>query len=121
MSKHRTSQEELHELVIRGIQEKKGKEITLLDLRGIRDRVADHFVICQAESSTQIKAIADSVEEEVKNHLNERPISTEGRENAQWVLLDYGDVVVHIFHPESRAFYAMEELWNDAIRTDIES
>lgn len=109
----------LYELVIHGIQEKKGKDITLLDLRGIHDRVADFFVVCQAESTTQVKAIADAVEEEVKKSLQERPLSIEGRENAQWILLDYGDVVAHIFQPQAREFYAIEELWNDAIREDI--
>jgi ribosome-associated protein len=109
----------LQELIIHGIQEKKGKDITLLDLTGIRDRVADYFVICQAESSTQVKAIADSIEEEVKKGLHERPFSVEGRENSSWVLLDYGSVVAHVFQPQAREFYALEDLWNDAKRQDI--
>lgn len=120
MSKERQPLEELQDVIIHGFQEKKGKDITLLDLRGIRDRVADFFVICQAESTTQVKALADSVEEEVKLKLKERPFSVEGRENASWILLDYGYVVAHVFQPQAREFYALEELWNDAIRTTIE-
>jgi ribosome-associated protein len=120
MSKERQPLKELQDVIIQGFQEKKGKDITLLDLRGIRDRVADFFVICQAESTTQVKALADSAEEEVKLQLQERPFSVEGRENASWILLDYGHVVAHVFQPQAREFYALEELWNDAIRTVID-
>jgi ribosome-associated protein len=119
MSKTHQENRPLEEVIVHGMQEKKAKSITMLNLTNIRDRVADFFVICEAESGTQIKAIADSIEEEVKKELTERPISVEGRENAQWVLLDYGHVVAHIFQPQAREFYALEDLWNDAARTDI--
>ncbi len=119
MAKHQPEIPALQQLIIHGIEEKKGKRISVLDLTGIRDRVADFFVICEAESSTQVKAIADSIEEEVKKASGERPISVEGRENSSWILLDYGDVVAHVFQPQAREFYALEDLWNDAKREDI--
>jgi ribosome-associated protein len=109
----------IEQYIIHGIQEKKGKSITMLNLTKLKDRVTDTFIIAEAESSTQLKAIADSVIEEVKKASGERPWSVEGLENAQWILLDYVDVVVHLFQPQYREFYGIEELWNDAVRTDI--
>jgi ribosome-associated protein len=104
----------ISELIIHGIQEKKGNEIVRLDLRNIHSSVADYFVICHAESSTQIKAIASSVEAEVFKALNQDPWRVEGLEHAEWVILDYIDVVVHIFKTDKRQFYGIEELWGDA-------
>jgi ribosome-associated protein len=109
----------LNEAVVRGILEKKGKNIVILDLRKLKDAVADYFIICQGDSSTQVKALADSVEEEVKKSLGERPWHIEGMENAQWVLVDYVNTVVHIFLPGTRDFYNIELLWNDAQRIDV--
>ncbi|KHJ38294.1 ribosomal silencing factor RsfS [Pedobacter glucosidilyticus] len=100
--------------VVHGIQEKKGNEIVRLDLRNIHSSVADFFVICHAESSTQIRAIADSVEEEVYKASGQEPIRKEGLVHAEWVILDYSDVVVHIFKTDKRAFYGIEDLWGDA-------
>jgi ribosome-associated protein len=100
--------------VVHGIQEKKGNEIVRLDLRNIHSSVADFFVICHAESSTQIRAIADSVEEEVYKATGQEPSRKEGLTNAEWVILDYSDVVVHIFKTDKRAFYGIEDLWGDA-------
>lgn len=113
--------ESIHQFILHGIAEKKGKNITLLDLTGLKDRVTDYFIIAEAESTTQLKAIAESVVEEVKKGIGERPWSTEGMENAQWILLDYVDVVVHLFQPQYREFYGIEELWNDARITKIEA
>lgn len=104
----------ISELIIHGIQEKKGNEIVRLDLRNIHSSVADYFVICHAESSTQVKAIASSVEKEVYNALKQDPWRVEGLEHGEWVLLDYIDVVVHIFKTDKRQFYGIEELWGDA-------
>ena len=100
--------------VVHGIQEKKGNEIVRLDLRNIHSSVADFFVICHAESSTQIRAIADSVEEEVYKATGQEPSRKEGLTHAEWVILDYSDVVVHIFKTDKRAFYGIEDLWGDA-------
>lgn len=102
------------DFVIYGMQEKKGNEIVRLDLRNIHSSVADYFVICHAESSTQVKAIAASVEFEVYKELGINPYRIEGLEHGEWILLDYADVVVHIFKTEKRQFYGIEELWGDA-------
>jgi len=119
MAKAHPAAESIQQYIIHGIQEKKGKNIILLDLRGLKERVTDFFIIAEAESSTQLKAISESVVEEVKKAAGERPWSVEGLENSQWILLDYVDVVVHLFQPQYREFYGIEELWNDAKRTDI--
>src|SRR4051812_6016140 len=111
----------ISELVIHGIQEKKGNEIVRLDLRNIQSSVTDYFVICHAESSTQVKAICSSVEEEVYKGLGLEPWRKEGLEHAEWVLLDYIDVVVHIFKTDKRQFYGIEELWGDAEMKNYQS
>ena len=104
----------ISEVIIHGIQEKKGNEIVRLDLRNIKSSVTDYFVICHAESSTQVKAIALSVEEEVYKALQQEPWRKEGLQQGEWILLDYVDVVVHIFKTDKRQFYGIEELWGDA-------
>jgi ribosome-associated protein len=104
----------ISELIIHGMQEKKGNEIVRLDLRNLHSSVADYFVICHAESSTQVKAIASGIEEEVFKELRLDPIRKEGLEYGEWILLDYIDVVVHIFKTEKRHFYGIEDLWGDA-------
>ena len=104
----------LVDLVVEGIQEVKGKDIIHLDLRNVPNTVCDHFVICHGDSDTQVEAIAGSVEKMVRDRTGERPWHAEGREVRGWIILDYVDVVVHIFHREKRAFYALEDLWADA-------
>jgi len=104
----------LAESVVRGILEKKGSNVRWLDLRGIENAVCDYFVICEANSNTQVEAIADSVEDTVKKELNQRPYRSEGWENALWILIDYVNVVVHVFERETRYFYNLESLWADA-------
>lgn len=104
----------ISELAIHGIQEKKGNEIVRLDLRNIYSSVSDYFVICHADSSTQVKAIANSVEEEIYKATQAEPWRKEGLQNGEWVLLDYIDVVVHIFRTDKREFYGVEDLWGDA-------
>jgi ribosome-associated protein len=104
----------ISEVIVHGIQEKKGNEIVRLDLRNIHSSIADFFVICHAESSTQVKAIANSVEDEVYKALKQEPIRKEGLQYGEWILLDYGDVVVHIFKTDKRQYYAIEDLWGDA-------
>ena len=100
--------------IIHAIQDKKGENITSLDLRKIPEAVADFFIICEAPSTTQVKAIADHVREEVRDNCDEIPYHFEGYQALQWILIDYVNVVVHVMHPESRKFYRLEEMWNDA-------
>ena len=104
----------LSEAIVHGIQEKKGNDIVRLDLRNIHSSVADFFVICHAESTTQVKAIADSIEKEVYKATSEDPFRKEGFQNAEWIILDYLDVVVHIFKTDKREFYGIEDLCGDA-------
>jgi len=100
--------------IIEGLEDRKAKNITILDLSNIKNRSFDYFVIADAESSTHVDSIASSVEEMVKKQLDERPFHTEGWENAEWILLDYVDVMVHVFQQHIRDFYRLEELWADA-------
>jgi len=104
----------ISELAIYGIQEKKGNDIVRLDLRNIFSSVTDYFVVCHADSSTQVKAIANSVEEEIFKATQQEPWRKEGLEYGEWILLDYIDVVVHIFRTDKREFYGVEDLWGDA-------
>lgn len=115
------SSDKLKDVIVKGIQEKKGEKICVLDLRKVKNAVADFFVICQANSDTQVKAIGDSIRHEALKNLNEKPFSTEGVQNAEWVLIDYVNVVAHIFLRDIRDFYALEELWGDAVIETIES
>lgn len=102
-------------VIIQAIQEKKGEKIISLDLRKIQEAVADFFIVCEAASTTQIRAIADFVETEVKGKCGETPYMHEGRQVLQWVIIDYINVVVHIMLPDSRRFYKLEEMWSDAV------
>jgi ribosome-associated protein len=105
---------EISEIIIHGIQEKKGKDIVRLDLRNISSSVSDFFIICHADSSTQVKAISDSIQEEMYKSFNEEPWHKEGFQNSEWILLDFVSVVVHVFRTEKREHYSVEELWGDA-------
>lgn len=100
--------------IINGIQEVKGHDIACLDLRKLTHSIADYFIICHGNSSTQVEAIARSVQKETEASLDERPWHKEGMTNAEWILLDYGNVVVHVFLHDQRAHYGLEELWADA-------
>ena len=104
----------ISELAIYGMQEKKGNDLVRLDLRNINSSVADYFVICHADSATQVKAIANSVEEEIYKAVQQDPWRKEGLEYGEWILLDYVDVVIHIFRTDKREFYGVEDLWGDA-------
>ncbi|MFD2718885.1 ribosome silencing factor [Hymenobacter monticola] len=110
----RQDSDTLADLVIRGMQDKKASDIVVLNLKELKNAVADYFIICSANSDTQIEAVARSVEEEIEKVTGESPWQTEGRTNREWVLLDYVDVVVHVFLRDRRQFYALEELWGDA-------
>ena len=104
--------------IVDGMQEKKAKNITILDLHNIENRIADYFVICDADSGTHVDAIAGSVEEVVLKQTNEKPYHSEGQQNSEWILLDYINIVAHVFLRETREYYNVEGLWGDAeIRT----
>jgi len=110
--------DQLAEIIVAGIREKKGENIVKLDLRKLDTSVCDSFIICQADNPRQVVAIADGVEDYVWENTKEWPKHKEGKENAEWILLDYVDVVVHIFLDEKRDFFKLEKLWADAERTD---
>ena len=106
--------EQLVNTIIKGIQEKKGKDIVSFDITKLDQSIADDFIICHGDSNTQVAAIADCVEDFVKKEVNEKAIHKEGTQNSQWILLDYGMVIVHIFQKQYRDFYNLEGLWADA-------
>jgi len=109
----------LLQLIIEGLQEKKAKEIVNIDLRKLEYTACDNFIICHGDSGTQVKALAGSVEDKIEEHLNLSVRHREGVENASWILLDYGEIVIHIFVKESRDYYKLEDLWGDANITVI--
>ena len=116
--KRLTKSSKIIKTIIAAMEEKKGEQIISLDLRKITEAVADFFIICEAKSQPQIRAIADNVIDRVKEKCEESPFHQEGQQQLQWVLVDYVNVVVHIMHPESRKFYRLEEMWSDAVLTE---
>ena len=108
------SSEELKDIVIKGMQEKKAEKIAVLDLQHIKNAVADYFIVCSANSGNHLDAISDSVVDEVIKEHNEKPNHKEGEQDQTWQLLDYVNVVAHIFLKDSREFYSLEDLWGDA-------
>jgi ribosome-associated protein len=104
----------LFKAIIKAIQEKKGEHILSLDLRKIPEAVTDFFILCEATSSIQVRAIADHIQEEVKRTENENPYKHEGYLAQQWILIDYVNIVVHVFQPAIRKFYRLEDMWSDA-------
>ena len=110
----------LSEIVVAGMLDKKAFDVTVLDLRKIKHAVADYFVICSGNSDTQIDAISDAVEDTVKKQTKQSPWKREGFKEKEWILIDYVDVVVHIFSKDKRVFYGLEELWADANITTVQ-
>ena len=110
---------QLVDTIIKGIQEKKGKGITVIDLQGIDGAIAAYFVICEGNSPAQVEAIAESVSDTVRTELHEKPVNAVGLGTDQWVAIDYVDAMVHIFLPEVRQFYDLENLWQDAQTTRL--
>lgn len=100
--------------IISGIKEKKGKNITTIDLRDIPGVICDYFVVCEGNTPTQVAALAESVEHVVKTNTQESPIRVQGHQLAEWIGIDYGDIIVHVFLPEQRGFYNLDNLWSDA-------
>jgi ribosome-associated protein len=105
--------------IIEGIQEKKGKSIVVADLTNIEDTICNYFVICQGNSPSHVTAIVDSVREFVHKGMGTKPYAVDGLRNAEWVAMDYADVLVHVFLPETRSFYNLEHLWADAQLTRL--
>ena len=110
---------ELLQHIIEGIQEKKGKNITTIRLQGIPGAICDYFVICEGNTPTQVSALAESVEDVVRKSTHEKPIRVQGQQRSEWVGIDYGNIIVHIFIPEMRAFYNIDHLWEDAKTENI--
>jgi ribosome-associated protein len=104
----------LVDTIIKGIQEKKGTDIVVADLNGIDGTICRYFVVCQGNSPTQVDAIVDSIADMAREQQGEKPAHIVGRENAQWVAMDYGDILVHVFLPDVRQYYDLEHLWADA-------
>jgi len=105
---------QLSELIVHGMLEKKAEEVVIMDLRKVKTAVTDYFVICSGNSDTQIDAISESIEEQVRKGADQKPWKREGSDQREWILIDYVDVVVHVFNKEKRRFYGLEELWGDA-------
>lgn len=108
---------QLHQLIIDSVDDKKAEGITSIDLTKITEAISDYFIICHANNMPQVRAIAEQVLYRVKTEINELPLHKEGLQNLEWVLIDYFDIVVHIFYQEKREFYNIEELWSDGIIT----
>jgi len=114
MKKRSDGADVLLKSITKGIFDKKGHDVLKIDLRKLENRIADYFVICHGTSTTQVDSICDSVEDTVRDVAGEKPLHVEGLDNCFWVLLDYGNVIVHIFLEEYRSFYSLESLWADA-------
>src|SRR5688572_28288060 len=120
MAKKRNGSEKLCDAIVKGMQEKKAADILVMDLRKVKNAVADFFVICSGGSDKQLDAIAESIDTEVYKAVKENPWHVEGKNNKEWMLLDYFDVVAHIFRKDRRDFFALEKLWGDAEITEIQ-
>lgn len=121
MAEENTNVDQLISIIISGIEDVKGKDITILDLREIENTVCDYFIICEGTSNTQVNAIVNSIQKKVSKELKDKPWHVEGSDNAEWVLIDYVNVVVHVFQKHVREFYDIESLWGDAKTTEIQT
>lgn len=121
MTKNTVSTDVLLTNIIKGIEEVKGNDIDILDLRAIDTAVCDYFVICSGSSNTQVNAIVNSIQKMVSKELKDKPWHVEGTDNAEWVLMDYVSIVVHVFQKEIREYYNIEGLWGDAKITSLEN
>lgn len=121
MAKKNISADQLISVIISGIEDVKGKEISILDLREIENTVCDYFIVCEGTSNTQVNAIVNSIQKKVSKELKDNPWHVEGEDNAEWVLIDYVNVVVHVFQKHIRDYYDIESLWGDAKTTEIET
>lgn len=112
--------EKLSQVIVKGMQEKKASDIVVMDLRNVKNAVADFFVLCSGNSDKQLDAIAESIDQEVYKAMKENPWHMEGKNNKEWMLLDYINVVAHVFRKDRRSFFDLEKLWGDAEITEIE-
>lgn len=119
MTKKQVSTDDLISVIIQGIEEVKGENIQLLDLRDIENTVCDYFIICSGNSNTQVKAISSSIQKTVSKQVKDKPWHIEGENNAEWILMDYVNVAVHVFQKQIRDFYDIESLWGDAKITEV--
>jgi ribosome-associated protein len=120
-TKNKTKKTSLADLIVLGMQEKKAQNISIIDLRKLKESVADYFIVCSGNSDTQVDAIHDSIDEVVFKSDKIHPWRTEGAQQKEWIVVDYGDVVAHIFRKDRRPFYNLEELWGDGVITKIEN
>lgn len=107
------------EIITNAIKDKKGTGIAVLDLRKVDGAPTGQFIVCTGRTTTQVSAIADNIREEVRKQTGEKPVNYDGYRNSQWIVIDYGDSMVHVFLPETRGFYRIEDLWSDAQTTLI--
>ena len=121
MAKENSNADQLITTILGGIEDVKGKEIKILDLRAIENTVCDYFIICEGTSNTQVNAIVNYIQKKVSKTLKDHPWHIEGSDNAEWVLMDYVNVVVHVFQKHIRQYYDIESLWGDAKTTVIET
>ena len=121
MAKKKSNADELISKIISGVEGVKGIDTSLLDLRDIENTVCSYFIVCSGSSNTHVNAIVSSVQKTVSKELREKPFHTEGLENSEWVLIDYVNIVVHVFQKHIREYYNIEELWGDAKTTQITS
>ena len=121
MAKEHISADQLISVIISSIEDVKGNEISILDLRDIENTVCDYFIICEGTSNTQVNAISNSIQKKVSKELKDHPWHVEGADNAEWILLDYVNVVVHVFQKHIREYYDIESLWGDAKLTKVKT
>jgi ribosome-associated protein len=121
MQKKQTSVDELISFILEGIEEVKGNNINILDLRKIENTVCDYFIICNGTSNTHVNAIVGSIQKTVSKNIKDKPWHVEGSDNSEWILMDYVNVVVHVFQKHIREFYDIEGLWGDSKVTAIEN
>lgn len=121
MTKENSNADQLISVILNSIEDVKGQNINILDLREIENTVCDYFIICEGTSNTQVNAIVNSIQKKVSKETKDKPWHIEGRDNAEWVLMDYVNVVVHVFQKHIREYYDIESLWGDAKTTEIKT
>ena len=121
MTKENSNADQLISVILNGIEDIKGQNINILDLRELENTVCDYFIICEGTSNTQVNAIVSSIQKKVSKELKDKPWHIEGSDNAEWVLMDYVNVVVHVFQKHIREYYDIESLWGDAKTTEIKT
>ena len=121
MTKEKSNADQLIAVILNGIEDVKGQHTNILDLREIENTVCDYFIICEGTSNTQVNAIVNSIQKKVSKETKDKPWHIEGSDNAEWVLMDYVNVVVHVFQKHIRDYYDIESLWGDAKTTEIKT